>query len=183
MYGAGMVRDQTEIALRPWAAGDEEPLVAIANNRRIWRNLTDQFPHPYTDADARDWIEVANANPENARNWAVTAEGDVVGCVGFERLADPLGAKTAEIGYWVGEPHWGQGIATAALGKAVRVAFEDYDFVRVQASVFGWNPASGRVLEKAGFELEARHASRIFKDGEICDQLMYARLRAADTAA
>lgn len=162
------------VELRSWAPGDEAALVRLANNRSIWRNLTDRFPHPYGHDDALTWIR--EANHEDAKHCAVSLDGEVVGGVGFERLTD-LHARTAEIGYWVGEPFWGRGIATASLTLATESAFRDYDFVRLQAEVLDWNPASCRVLEKAGYRLEARLRQRGFKDEEVCDTWMYALLR------
>ena len=64
-----------------------------------------------------------------------------------------------------------------ALASATKLAFRDFDFVRLQAGVLEWNPASRRVLEKVGYSLEGLHRRHIYKDGEICDQFMYALLR------
>lgn len=164
------------VVIRPWQPGDEARLCRIANNRRVWRNLTDRFPHPYEIQHAREWIARADRDPENAQHFAVIADGELAGGVGFERLPD-LGARTAEIGYWVGEPFWGRGIATRALLAATARAFASHDFVRLQATVLAWNPASCRVLEKVGYTLEGRLRSSGFKDGEVCDQLVYATLR------
>jgi len=161
--------------IRLWQRGDEEAIVRLGNNRRIWRNLTNRFPHPYTHSDAVDWVDGANRQPENARHFAIVVDDEVVGGVGFERLQD-LHTRTAEIGYWIGEPYWGRGIATRGLTAATALAFRDFDFVRLQAGVLEWNPASCRVLEKAGYTLEGRLKKQVFKDGEVCDKFMYARL-------
>lgn len=162
--------------LRPWQTEDEETLIRLANNRKVWRNLTNRFPHPYRHQDAVEWIAAANSDPDNGINLAILVEAEVVGGVGFRR-GDDLGTRTAEIGYWLGEPHWGRGIATEALLQASRIAFSEFDFVRLEASVLDWNPASRRVLEKAGYSLEARRRQRIFKDGVICDDWLYSLLR------
>ena len=170
------------LELRSWQQGDEEILPRIADNRRIWRNLTNRFPHPYERENAIEWIDVANRDPDNARHFAITVNDTVVGGVGFERLKD-LSARSAEIGYWIGEEFWGRGYATGALAAASAAAFEAFDFVRLQAGVLEWNPASCRVLEKVGYSLEGRLRKHIFKDGEVCDQFMYARLREAGPIA
>jgi RimJ/RimL family protein N-acetyltransferase len=164
------------VHLRPWQPGDEGALAQLANNRSIWRNLTDQFPHPYRHEDAVTWIRQSVRRPDDCRHLAVIHDGQLVGGVGFNRLGD-LRTMTAEIGYWVGEPFWGRGFATEALNLLSDVALLDYDFVRLQATVLGWNPASCRVLEKAGYEPEARLRRQGFKDGEVTDIWMYARLR------
>ena len=83
----------------------------------------------------------------------------------------------AEIGYWVGEPFWGKGIATAAAIRATEYGFATLGLVRIQAMVFEWNTASARVLEKAGYVLEGRMRRSIIKDGRIADSLLYARIR------
>jgi RimJ/RimL family protein N-acetyltransferase len=171
-----MERSSDDFQIRLWQSGDEEALTRIANNRQIWRNLSDRFPHPYELAHADYWIANANLESDRARHFAIILDGDIVGGVGFERLRD-LHTRTAEIGYWVGEPFWGAGIATRALRAAIRINFRDYDFVRLQAGVLEWNPASCRVLEKAGYSLEGRHRKQAYQDGEICDQFLYALLR------
>lgn len=176
-----MAVNPDSVRIRSWRPGDEEVLPELANNRRIWRNLTNRFPHPYGHDEAVEWIRSANQQPEDARHLAVLSGDQVVGGVGFERLTD-LGTRTAEIGYWVGEPYWGRGIATRALELATDLALRDFDFVRLQAGVLGWNAASCRVLEKAGYSLEARLTKQGFKDGEVCDIVLYALLREARRA-
>jgi RimJ/RimL family protein N-acetyltransferase len=107
---------------------------------------------------------------------------ELVGGAGFARLED-LCTKTAEIGYWLSEHWWGQGIAPRALEMATEIALRDFDFERLQATVLEWNSRSCRVLEKVGYQLEARHARRGFKDGCVCDMWMYALLRPTGPAA
>jgi RimJ/RimL family protein N-acetyltransferase len=107
------------LKIRLGQKGDEEVLPQLANNRSIWRNLTNRFPHPYERRDAADWIGTANRDQENAQHFAIVVDGAVVGGVGFERLQD-LSTRTAEIGYWIGEPFWGRGIATMALDRRLQ---------------------------------------------------------------
>lgn len=164
------------IELRSWSPGDESALVRLANNRNVWRNLTNRFPHPYTHEDAVAWIGTANERSEDGRQYPIWLGGEIVGAVGFQRR-DDLQTLSAEIGYWIGEPFWGRGIATEALSLATAVAFREYDFVRLQAGVLEWNPASCRVLEKAGYQLEARQRQQAYKDGEVCDMFSYVMLR------
>jgi len=103
-------------------------------------------------------------------------DGSACGGIGFYIL-DDVYRRTARIGYWLGEPHWGRGIATEALGALTTFAFSRFDFARIEATVFEWNTASGRVLEKAGYTLEARLRMRATKDGRTVDELLYARVR------
>ena len=160
--------------LRAWRSGDEDDLVRFGDDRAVWRNLADRFPHPYTLEAARIWVRVANQAPQDNRNWAIEVDGAAVGAVGFERKGD-LRQRSAEIGYWLGAPFWGRGLATAALRMATDVAFASFDFVRLQAGIIAWNHASCRVAEKAGYVFEGRMKNAIFKDGEVADELIYAR--------
>ncbi len=164
-------------AIRPWRKGDEESLIRHANSRKVWRNLTDRFPHPYRYADAVAWIELNETRGSPPHNFAIELpDGEAIGGAGLERYTD-LRTRTAEIGYWLGEAHWGKGIATEATRRLTDYAFATFDFERIEAGVIDWNPASARVLEKAGYTLESRQARSIFKDGEIADLLIYVKLR------
>ena len=158
--------------LRPWRAGDEPALVRYANNRNVSGNLKDRFPFPYTAADADAWIAHASAQTPLG-NFAIVVDGGAAGGVGIE-LGQDVFHKSAEIGYWLGEPFWGRGIATEALTAVTRYAIETHRLTRVYALPFAWNTPSCRVLEKAGFTLEARLRRSALKDGLITDQMQYA---------
>jgi RimJ/RimL family protein N-acetyltransferase len=164
------------LTLRPWRAADRDALIAAANNRAIWLNLQDRFPHPYTAAEAEAWLAHCEAEAGQPTRFAIEVAGAAVGGVGFARGTD-VHRLTAEIGYWLAEPMWGNGLATTALTAATAYAFATFDLVRLQASVFEWNPASARVLEKAGYTFEGRRRRDIVKAGRIGDSLMYAKLR------
>jgi len=149
-----------------------EPLAAHANNRNIWINLRDRFPHPYTKADARAFIRWARAQrPETA--FAIAVGDEAVGGIGFVMNAD-VERVSAEIGYWLAEPFWGRGMTTEALVAATKYAVEAHGLTRIYALPFAWNQGSCRVLEKAGYILEARLRRSAIKDGRITDQLQYA---------
>lgn len=160
--------------LRGWEDGDRESLLAHANNRAVWRNLKDRFPHPYTERDADAWLALARAQPDWL-NWAIEVEGAAVGCVGLEPLAD-VGAQTTHIGYWLGEAFWGRGIMTAAVCAVSNHAFSPLGYVRIETPVFAWNPASMRVLEKCGYVREGVLRRSVFKDGELIDSVLYAKV-------
>ena len=161
--------------LRAWQPGDEPSLVRHANSRTIWRNLRDAFPHPYTLADAKRWIEVANPTA-SITNFAIVVDGAAVGASGLV-LREDVFRRSAEIGYWLGEEFWGRGIVTEAVRAVTDYAFETFDLCRVYAGVFEWNPASMRVLEKAGYEFECRMKKSVTKDGETIDEFIYAVVR------
>jgi len=163
-----------EYIIREWTPSDEAALVKYADNRLVWVNLDDIFPHPYTAADARAWIVTASARP--VTNFAIATDEEAIGGIGL-KLQKDIYRRTADVGYWLGEPYWGKGIATAALAAIVDFGFGELDLVRLQANVFEYNPRSARVLEKNGFRLEGRLVKNITKDGKVIDSLLYALTR------
>lgn len=164
----------TKSLLREWRRGDEPSLVRHANNRSIWINVRDTFPHPYTQADARSWIRLAGTTGLN-RVFAIDVDGFAVGAIGV-RPGEDVNRLTAEIGYWLGEEYWGRGIATEAVEAVTRYAFDTLGMARVYADVFEWNAASMRVLEKAGFSREGVLRASAVKDRQIVDQVVYGRV-------
>ncbi len=162
--------------LRPWRRGDETSLVEHANDREVWINLTDGFPHPYTLEDARAWIGLASAAAGSWTPLAIEIDGAAAGGIGFQRR-EGVYARTAGIGYWLGQKYWGGGIATEALRLLTEHVFATTDLLRLEAQVFEWNPASCRVLEKSGYALEGRMRRAVIKDGHLIDYFLYARLR------
>lgn len=167
--------DIGEWQVRSYRADDAESLARYANNRNVSRNLRDAFPFPYTLADAHEWLEGAmRGSPES--DFAVASPTEVIGGIGLTFGSDVY-RRSAEVGYWLGEPFWGRGIATAALQAITEYAFAQHDIVRVEAAVYESNPASARVLEKAGYEFEGRLRKSVTKDGHTLDELMYARIR------
>lgn len=161
--------------LRPWSPGDKAALVRHANNRKVWRNLTDLFPHPYTEADANAWLAVAG-KPGASMHLAIELDGEAIGGIGIIAGRD-VSRYTGQFGYWLGEAHWGKGIATAAGRAVLAHAFAHTDLVRLEAPVFAWNPASMRVLEKIGFQRECVRRRSVFKDGQLIDSVMYTAIR------
>ena len=171
-----MLQAAPDVLLRPWEEADARALASVADDRRIWLNVRDRFPSPYTVEDAHTWIAFASGEADPMSHPAIVVGGVVAGGMGFEPLSD-VNRLTAEIGYFLGPAFWGRGIATAAVRALTAYAFEVRGFERVEAPIFAWNPASGRVLEKAGFALEGRFRRRMIKDGRIGDELLYARVR------
>ena len=90
------------------------------------------------------------------------------------RLQEDAHRRAAEIGFWLGEPFWGRGIATSALREFTEYAFAQFDLLRLQGCVFEWNPASARVLEKAGYVCEGRLLQGVVKEGQVVDAFLYA---------
>ena len=158
--------------LRPWAAGDEPSLVRHANNYKIWRNLRDGFPHPYTLVDAKQWISFAQQQSPQTL-FAVEVGGEAVGSVGLFPKSD-IERLSAEIGYWIGEATWGKGIATAAVRTLSTYGFKELGLTRIFAVPLVSNPASMRVLEKAGYVREGVLRRSAIKEGIVLDQVLYA---------
>ena len=159
-------------AVRSYRASDAPSLARHADNRKIWLNLRDAFPHPYGVGDARAFIAKALADrPETM--FAICVDDVAAGGIGFKLHAD-VERISAEIGYWLGEAYWNRGIATEALRALTLHAIERHGLKRVYAVPYETNPASVRVLEKAGYVLEGRMRRSALKDGRILDQLLYA---------
>jgi len=161
--------------LRDWRIEDAPALSKHADNRKIWANVRDRFPSPYTIEDAEQWVRhCVRALP--ATDFAIEVDGEVVGGIGVVLQSD-VERVSAELGYWLGEQAWGRGIASEAVAAFVPWAFERYSLTRIYAHVFEFNVASMRVLEKAGFLCEGRLRKAVIKNGQVLDELMYARIR------
>ena len=158
--------------VRSWRDDDKLSLPRHANNRKVWLNLRDRFPHPYTAADAADYMQrVVLQDPEVS--FAIDVDGEAVGGMAL-MLNEDVERCSAEIGYWLGEEFWGRGIVSAALRCTTEYAFEKFELTRVFAVPFEGNGASARVLEKAGYLFEGVLRRSAIKDGKVLDQLMYA---------
>lgn len=161
----------TPFQLRPWQISDLDSLVVHANNPHIARNLTNAFPHPYTREAGENFIQYASAPGKMV--FAIIVDGQAVGGIGVHPQSD-IFSKNAEMGYWLSETYWGQGIVSAAIEEIVNHAFANSKLERIFARPFGSNQASCRVLEKNGFVLEARLHQTIYKNEKYEDELIYA---------
>ncbi len=163
-------------ALRPWEQGDAEALAAAANHADIAKNLRDRFPFPYTRSDAEAFLAHCETCGEEGLNYCIAVRGVPVGGVGVIPGTDVY-RKSAEIGYWLNSAHWGKGIMTEAVKRVCGEVFERFDIVRLHADVFASNPASCRVLQKAGFVCEGIKRQSVYKNGVVQDALTYALLK------
>ena len=152
--------------------GDEHSLVRHANNYEIWRRLRDLFPHPYTNADAEQWISFVQ-HQDSQTHFAIEVHGEAAGGIGLQ-LGSDIERRSAEIGYWLGEAFWGRGIATAAVGVLTRYGFEALNLTRIFAIPFASSSASIRVLEKCGYICEGTMRRSAIKEGVVIDQVLYA---------
>ena len=164
-----------DFSVRSWRQEDAPSVARYADNRKIWINLRDAFPHPYRLADARTFINTCmSRKPETF--FCIAHEDTSIGSIGFSVHTD-VERFNAEIGYWLAEPFWGRGIMTGVLKAVTEYALSAHDLNRIYALPYEWNPASMRVLEKAGYICEGRMRHSAFKDGRFVDQLLYAFTR------
>jgi ribosomal-protein-alanine N-acetyltransferase len=165
----------TGFTIRGWKKGDEVSLQKHANNPKVSACLMDRFPAPYTLEAAIQWVDnLVEQNP--LINFAITIDDQVIGGIGMEPRQDVY-RKTAILGYWLSEELWGKGIMSEAVKLVTNYAFTQLDLIRLQASVYSKNPASMRVLEKAGYQKEGIMRNAVIKNGVVMDEHLYAILR------
>jgi RimJ/RimL family protein N-acetyltransferase len=161
-----------EIRLRAFNYEDISKLAKLANNKNISCNLRDAFPCPYSEKNAEDFIAMSFKD-QPQRIFAIEYKGEYVGTIGLHAEHDVY-RKSAEIGYFIGEPYWGKGITTTAVNLVCEYGFKKLDIVRIHTGVFEFNHASQRVLEKCGFVKEGVFRKAIIKNGELYDEIRYA---------
>jgi len=143
----------------------------LANNYNIKKNLRDSFPFPYSIEDATSFLDLVSTG-QLGHVFGVVSDNSFIG-IGSLILQNNEHRFNAEIGYWIGEPYWGRGYATEAVNLLVQFAFGKLAITRVYAYVYGFNNASMRVLEKAGFHKEAVLRSSIVKEGTCYSEHLY----------
>ena len=163
--------------IRELRDADVHSIAAYADNRQIWLNLRDTFPQPYTLADATMFISMVSRQSP-VTTFAIANESEAVGIIGLT-IGEDVHRYTAELGFWLGEPHWGRGIMTQAVEQLTTYAFTHLKLQRIFAEVYDYNAASARVLQKAGYAYEGRLKAHAFKDGKLVDMLLYARISPA----
>ena len=164
-----------EVRLRPLRYSDRERIAKLANNIKLWNNLRDMLPHPYTLEDADKFLDMVKKQ-STLLTFAIEYKYEFVGVIGMVPGVDVY-RKGSEIGYWVGEPFWGKGIASRALKLATDYGFEVLQFERLHAGVFEGNIGSMRVLEKCGYQLECIAKNSVFKNNKLLDEYKYAKLK------
>ncbi|MBS7006914.1 GNAT family N-acetyltransferase [Anaerostipes sp.] len=163
--------------LRPWRHEDAEDIAFYADNKKIASNMRDAFPYPYTLRDAREYVDSCIQNKNSGQLcYAVHADGHAVGSIGVFLCSD-IYRYSAELGYWLAEDYWGQGIMSSAVNKVCREAFRTFPIVRIFAEPFARNIGSRTVLEHCGFLLEGIKKDSVCKNGELLDSCMYALLK------
>ena len=141
----------------------------------IWNWVRDFFPHPYTLRDASAWVR-ANKSAQLPANLAIVINGEAVGNVGFT-VREDIYRFNAEIGYWLSESYWGQGVLSEVMPVLTQYIFNNTTVNRVYACVLEGNVGSMRVLERAHFRHEAVHRQAVIKNNQHLDEHIYALLR------
>jgi len=175
--GAGPTVETERLILRPFRLTDAADVQRLAGDRAI-AETTAAIPHPYPDGAAGEWIA---SHPDRfARGESVTfaitrrEDSALLGAIGLEINAE---MQRAELGYWVGKPHWNQGYCTEAARAVVRYAFGTLGLRRVFAQHYGRNPASGRVMQKADLHHEGTLRQHTVKWGTVDDMEIYGVVR------
>jgi len=172
-----LVIKNKKFILRPWRLSDAQSLAKHINHPTI-ALFTISIPYPYTLKNAKDWLNKIERRKDTTDNnslyWAIEIDGQAVGGVSLRHLE--MGHK-AELGYWLGAAYWGQGIMTEVVKAVKGFAFKKLKLKRLWAGCFNINPASRRVLEKNGFELEGVLRKAYKKNGRYVDDLQLAIIK------
>lgn len=164
----------SKVSIRTLRNDDAPNLAKYGNNKKIWDNMRDYFPHPYHVEDAVSFIKKINET-EAITTFALAYEDQLVGITGYNLQKD-IYRHSAEIGYWLAEPFWGKGITSQALKLTIKHAFDVMDIKRLFTSVFEHNIGSIKVLEKTGFLFEGKGIKAVIKNDKYYNDLRYSLL-------
>ncbi|ETN45602.1 uncharacterized protein HMPREF1541_09434 [Cyphellophora europaea CBS 101466] len=185
------------LAVRPLLHSDAPSMAKHGNNVKVERNMTNRWPHPYTTdsahafvafvRDHKQWRAISNVSsptvqdiPEGTKaplDWAIALDGEFIGATGLIFQTD-VEERTARLGYWIAEEHWGKGFAPEVVRAFITWTWEAYpELDRLEATVYSWNPASVKVLLKLGFTQEGRLKAAVYKMGRRCDLLVFGLTR------
>ncbi|MCC6282707.1 MAG: GNAT family N-acetyltransferase [Saprospiraceae bacterium] len=169
-----------QITLEPFQPEDKAALILYLNDPVLYAN-TLKVPNPYTAIHAEEWllrVEAEKDAPGGIANWSIRhREAGLIGGIGAF-MKTGLDGHLDEIGYWLAEPFRGQGIMTEVVRRYTEWLFDTRPALRrIEAGVFAHNPASARVLEKAGFVREGYARQLHEKNGVFIDAILLAKLR------
>ncbi|MCI8410160.1 MAG: GNAT family N-acetyltransferase [Lachnospiraceae bacterium] len=166
-----------DFLLREWRKEDAKTIARAANNPNIAANLRNTFPYPYVLEDAKWYVnDCILKEGKNQITRAIVVDGEAVGSIGIF-VKDDVYEKSGELGYWLSEDYWRQGITSQAVKIICREAFAAFDIVRIFAEPYEFNVGSRCVLEKAGFTYEGTMRNGVYKNGNIHSYCMYSLLR------
>lgn len=162
------------VKLRPWQMSDAERLASLANNINIAKYMRNVFPYPYSVDHAKAFLEMAIK--EEKRFFAITVNDELIGGTGVHPQ-DDIFVNNAEIGYWIGEAYWGKGYMSQAIKLITDHAFKNFPVNRLWLRIYGNNPRSMKIAEKASYKLEGKFEKTLLKNGELLDEYIYAKRR------
>jgi len=164
---------ENNISLKRLELSDIRRLAVLANNKNISDNLRDIFPHPYSEKDAESFIKTTlEENPE--RTFGILSDNSLCGVTGLLPQEDVY-KISAELGYWIGEVFWGQGIATEAVRLITEYGFQELGLIRIYSGVYEFNKASMMVLEKNGYQKDCIFKKAVIKNKTIMDEHRYSK--------
>ncbi|MEM9549096.1 MAG: GNAT family protein [Bacteroidota bacterium] len=166
---------EVNIFLRPLKDTDAHALAQLANNKKIWDNVRDLLPHPYTLKDAEFFVGLTQKE-EIPQTFAIFHNDEFCGMTGLH-IQNDVYRLSAELGYWIGEPYWGRGIASHAVKIITNYGFEKLGMERIYAGIFEFNVGSMRVLEKNGFQKEGVFRKAVLKNGKMWDEHRYGKVK------
>ncbi|ROH92558.1 N-acetyltransferase [Chryseobacterium cucumeris] len=167
---------QTERLILSQLEEKDIPFIVELLQHRIFSDLTSNIPYPYVENDARSWVKMSKEAFENNTGYTFAIrnkEGQIIGAIGLHDRDD----DKAELGYWIGIPYWNKGYVTEAAKAIIDFGFNELKLNKIFATHFPHNPASGRIMEKAGMEQEALLIKEVKKDGEYFDLVRYCILK------
>ncbi|HEX8877478.1 MAG TPA: GNAT family N-acetyltransferase [Phycisphaerales bacterium] len=159
------------LTLSAMEPSDAPAIASLAGDKRVF-DKTLLIPHPYELRHAHEWIashatQWQRWKQDWTANWAIRLDGAMIGAIG---LVGAAAHRRAELGYWVGAPHWGNGYASEAAAAVVAFARDVLGAKRLEAGVFVGNEASRRVLQKCGMREECIRRARYIKNGVHVDE-------------
>lgn len=171
------------LLLRPFQEADSDMVQDLLQCKEIAAN-TRTIEHPYPEGAARIWIgtHLEKWNLGHAAVFAICKQEDpktVIGAIGLEINAQD---ENAELGYWIGEPFWGQGICSEAASEILKFGFTVLGLHKIHAHHLAHNEASGRVMQKIGMQKEGYLRSHMKKWGVFEDIVFYGIVTGDDLA-
>lgn len=173
--GKIIIGSNGDVILRELMDSDLEKLTIYADNEKVSINLRDGFPNPYTIECAKKFKKIVDSQSPKTF-FAIEYQNEYAGNISLS-LGTDVYRKSAEIGYFIGEPFWNKGIATKAVNLITEWGFSQLDIIRIYTGVFEYNHASQRVLEKCGYVKEAVFRNAICKNDKIYNEIRYAKIR------
>ena len=163
------------IELRPFSNSDIYSIVKYANNKNVAACLREIFPSPYTNADAKWWIEQGQFEIRRGYNLAIVYRSECIGSIGVG-VIEGYAEDTVEMGYWLGEPYWNRGFATTAIKLMTAKVFAEFNLKQIIATVAGPNKGSMKALEKNGFQCIEIRKNAIRVRAGLFDEHIYVKI-------